>query len=83
MQVMGDRIEAFLKKLAKVAGRCVVEDFEVLPPAVLILFCIVAVSCICCFGIVIHDFMLDPDSTDVATRLTQLSIDPDKWKFLS
>jgi hypothetical protein len=80
---MGDRIERFLKRLVGVVGRCVVEDLEALEPAVLILLCIAVVFCICCFGVVIHDFIFDPDSTDVATRLNQLSIDPDKWKFLS
>lgn len=83
MRMMGDRIEQFLKKLAGVVGRCVVEDLEALEPAVPILLCIAVAFCICCFGIVIHDLIVDPDSADVATRLTQLSIDPDKWKFLS
>jgi hypothetical protein len=83
MRTMGDRIERFLKKLGEVVGRCVVEDLEALEPAILILLCIAVVFCICCLGIVIHDFIFDPDSADVAARLTQLSIDPDKWKFLS
>jgi len=64
-------------------GRCVAEDPDALEAAVLILVGIAVAFCICCFGVVIHDFILDPDSTNVATRLTQMSIDPDKWKFLS
>jgi len=61
----------------------VADDLEALETAVLILLGIVVVFCICCFGVVIHDLIFDPDSTDVATRLAQLSINPDKWKFLS
>jgi hypothetical protein len=80
---MGHRMERFLEKFAGLVGRCVADDPETLEPAVLILLCLAVVFCILCFGIVMHDFIFDPDSTNVATRLTQLSIDPDKWKFLS
>jgi len=80
---MRDRIEQFFKNLTGVVGRCVADDLDALEPAVLILLGIAVAFWICCFGIVIHDFILDPDCTGVATRLTQLSIDPDKWKFLT
>jgi hypothetical protein len=80
---MRGQIEQFLRRLTGVVGRCVAEDPDALEAAVLILVGIAVAFCICCFGVVIHDFILDPDSTNVATRLTQMSIDPDKWKFLS
>ena len=80
---MHDQIERFLKGLTEVLSRCVVEDFEILEPAVLILLCVAIVFFVCCFRVVIHDFIFDPASADLATRLTQLSINPDKWKFLS
>ena len=74
------RINRFLKNLASTFGHCLIEDTDVLIPVVL------AVSCLCVIyllGVFVYDFVLDSNSVDVASRLSSLSIDPRKWKFLS
>jgi len=78
--VTKERINRFFKNLASALGHCLIEDTEVLIPVIL------AVSCLCVIyllGVFVYDFVLDSNSVDVASRLSSLSIDPDKWKFLS
>ena len=75
-----ERINRFFKNLASALGHCLIEDSEVLVPVIVVL------SCLCVaylLGVFVYGFVLDSNSVDVASRLSPLSIDPDKWKFLS
>jgi hypothetical protein len=78
--VTEQRINRFFTNLESVLGHCLIEGTEVLIPVVL------AVSCLCVIyllGVFVYDFVLDSNSVDVASRLSSLSIDADRWKFLS
>jgi hypothetical protein len=77
------RISRFAKDFSLALLRSICEDPEFLGPLVLVFVCCCVV---CLFGFLVfgavHDFAFDWNS-DVASRLSGLSIDPDKWKFLS
>ena len=74
------RLNRFLKNLGSALGHCLIEDTEVLVPVIVVLSCLCVVYLL---GVFVYDFVLDSNSVDVASRLSSLSIDPDKWKFLS
>jgi hypothetical protein len=73
------RITGFGKNFLAALGHCALEEAELTGP-VLLVFSVVGLLLV--FSVVVgiaYEIILDPNSTDVATRLACLSIDPSKW----
>jgi hypothetical protein len=70
---MSERIGRFVRNFVTAAGNCILEDYEVLVPAIL------AMACAGMFLLFYH-IIFDPDSADISSRLAFLSINPDKWR---
>ncbi len=76
---MQQRVALFFKNFLAALGHCVLEDLDVLGPVTLVLSCIcIVLVCVIVFQIA-YEMVLDPNAADIASRLTSLSIDPEKW----
>jgi hypothetical protein len=74
-----ERAQGLYKNFASALGRCFAEEPDVLEPVLLCLAGVACVGVIYLFGILIYDFLFDPNAVNVASRLDSISINPDKW----
>ena len=77
--MISERIERLYKKLAGALGYCFAEDPDVLEPVLLWFALLACFGVIYLFGVLIYDFIFDPNAVNVAPRLDSLSIRPEKW----